>query len=64
MLCSRNGGEVLQLHVERRAAEHNRGRCSWKKQEGERPTDEEYRRGIVGDTWLYRFQMRRRWIFF
>ena len=24
-----NGGEVLQLHPEGWAAEHNRGRCTW-----------------------------------
>ena len=50
---------MLQLHVEGRAAEHNRGRCTGEKQERERPADKEHRRGIVGSTWLYRFHMRR-----
>ena len=56
---SGNGGEVLQLHVEGRAAEYNRGRCSWKEQEGKRAAYEEHCRGIVSGTWLYRFHMRR-----
>lgn len=49
----------MQLHPERRAAEHNRGGCTWQEQEGERPADEEHRRGIVGSTWLHRFHVRR-----
>ena len=44
---------MLQLHVEGRAAEHNRGRCTGEKQEGERPADKEHRRGIARSTWLY-----------
>ena len=54
-----DGSEVLQLYVEGRAAEHNRGGCSWKKQEGERPADKEHRRGIARGTWLHRFHVRR-----
>lgn len=50
---------MLQLHPERWAAEHNRGGCSWKKQEGERPADEKHRRGIAGSIWLHNFHMRR-----
>ena len=50
---------MLQLHVEGRAAEHNRVRCTKQKQEGERPADEEHRRGIARGTWLYRFHLRR-----
>ena len=50
---------MLQLHVEGRAAEHNRGRCTGKEQEGERPADKEHRRGIAYGTWLHRFHMRR-----
>ena len=56
---SGGGGEVLQLHVEGRSAEHNRGRCAGKQQEGERPADEEHCRGIARGTWLYRFHLRR-----
>lgn len=56
---SGGGGEVLQLHVEGRAAEHNRARCTGEKQEGERPADKEHRRGIADSTWLYRFHLRR-----
>ena len=40
-----NGGQVLYLHPEGWAAEHNSGRCTVEKQEGERPDDEEHRRG-------------------
>ena len=50
---------MLQLHVEGRAAEHNRDRCTWKKQERERPADKEHRRGIARGIWLYRFHVRR-----
>ena len=50
---------MLQLHPERRAAEHNLGRCTGKKQEGERPADKEHRRGTADGTWLHRFHVRR-----
>lgn len=50
---------MLQLHVEGRAAEHNRGGCTWQEQKGERSADKEHCRGIAGRTWLHRFHMRR-----